>query len=85
MPELIPCQRHLFDLPADVAYLNCAYMSPLLKRAAEVGAEAIARKCQPWRVSAEDFRAFLEKYKSVRSELERWLRAHRPKAGDEPE
>ena len=44
MPELIPCQRHLFDLPDDVAYLNCAYMSPLLKRAAEVGAEAIARK-----------------------------------------
>ena len=50
MSDLIPCQRHLFDLPADVAYLNCAYMSPLLKRAAEVGAEAIARKCQPWRI-----------------------------------
>jgi hypothetical protein len=47
MSDLLPCQRHLFDLPADIAYLNCAYMSPLLKRAAEVGAEAIARKCQP--------------------------------------
>ena len=55
MPEPIPCQRHLFDLPDDVAYLNCAYMSPILKRAAEVGAEAIGRKLQPWRIRAEDF------------------------------
>ena len=55
MPAPIPCQRHLFDLPADVAYLNCAYMSPLLKRAAEVGAEAIARKCRPWRIRVDDF------------------------------
>jgi selenocysteine lyase/cysteine desulfurase len=52
---MIPCQRHLFDLPAEVAYLNCAYMSPLLKRAAAVGAEAIARKCRPWTISADDF------------------------------
>jgi hypothetical protein len=42
MPALIPSRRHLFDLPAGVAYLNCAYMSPLLKRAAQVGAAAIA-------------------------------------------
>jgi selenocysteine lyase/cysteine desulfurase len=55
MPELIPCQRHLFDLPDDVAYLNCAYMSPLLTRAAEVGADASARKLRPWRIQADDF------------------------------
>ena len=55
MPEPIPCQRHLFDLPEDVAYLNCAYMSPLLKRAAEIGAEAIGRKLRPWLIHAQDF------------------------------
>jgi selenocysteine lyase/cysteine desulfurase len=55
MPELITCQRHLFDLPADIAYLNCAYMSPLLKHAAEVGVEALGRKLRPWRIHAEDF------------------------------
>ena len=65
MPALIPCQRHLFDLPADIAYLNCAYMSPLLKRAAEVGASAIARKCQPWRISAEDFFAGSERARAL--------------------
>ena len=52
---MIPCQRHLFDLPADIAYLNCAYMSPILKRAALVGAEAIARKCRPWTILAQNF------------------------------
>ena len=69
MPGLIPSQRHLFDLPADVAYLNCAYMSPLLKRAAEVGADAIARKAQPWRISAEDFFTESERARALFAEL----------------
>jgi selenocysteine lyase/cysteine desulfurase len=69
MSPPIPCQRHLFDLPADVAYLNCAYMSPLLKRAAEVGAEAIARKCQPWRIRAEDFFSESERARALFAEL----------------
>jgi selenocysteine lyase/cysteine desulfurase len=51
----IPCQRHLFDLPDEVAYLNCAYMSPLLRRAVEAGAAAAARKARPWTISPADF------------------------------
>lgn len=27
---MIPSQRHLFAIPRDVAYLNCAYMGPLM-------------------------------------------------------
>jgi selenocysteine lyase/cysteine desulfurase len=69
MPDLIPCQRHLFDLPDDVAYLNCAYMSPLLKRAAEVGAEAIDRKLRPWRIHAEDFFTDSERARLLFAEL----------------
>ena len=69
MPAPIPCQRHLFDLPDDVAYLNCAYMSPLLKRAAEVGAEAIARKCRPWRIRADDFFTDSERARALFAEL----------------
>ena len=52
---MIPSQRHLFDLPDDVAYLNCAYMSPLLKHAVAAATEGIARKAQPWRIGADDF------------------------------
>jgi selenocysteine lyase/cysteine desulfurase len=62
---MIPCQRHLFDLSGDVAYLNCAYMSPLPRRAAEVGAAALARKCRPWTISPEDFFADSERARGL--------------------
>ena len=69
MSEPIPCQRHLFDLPEDVAYLNCAYMSPLLKRAAEIGAEAIGRKLRPWLIHAQDFFTDSERARALFAEL----------------
>lgn len=52
---LIPNQRHLFDLPRDVAYLNCAYMSPLLKAAQAAGEEGLRRKVRPWQITPADF------------------------------
>ena len=52
---MIPCQRHLFDIPDDVAYLNCAYMSPLMKPALEAGSAGLARKAHPWELTAEKF------------------------------
>lgn len=51
----LPCQRHLFDIPRDVAYLNCAYMSPLLRRVVEAGQGAVARKAHPWEITPADF------------------------------
>jgi selenocysteine lyase/cysteine desulfurase len=69
MPEPILCQRHLFDLPNEVAYLNCAYMSPLLKRAAAGGSQAIAHKCRPWQIRAEDFFTESERARALFAEL----------------
>ncbi|HKE92007.1 MAG TPA: aminotransferase class V-fold PLP-dependent enzyme [Gemmatimonadales bacterium] len=54
VPKL-PSQRHLFDIPEDVSYLNCAYMSPLLKRVTTAGQRAVARKAHPWDITAADF------------------------------
>jgi selenocysteine lyase/cysteine desulfurase len=54
-PALIPSQRALFDIPRDVAYLNCAYMSPLLREVRETGQRALARKSEPWTISPPDF------------------------------
>lgn len=51
----IPDQRHLFELPEDVAYLNCAYTAPLLKAAARAGREAIQAKQEPWKIRPEHF------------------------------
>lgn len=66
---MIPCQRHLFDLPDEVAYLNCAYMSPLLKRAVALGAAAIARKARPWTIAPDDFFADSETARARFAEL----------------
>ncbi len=51
----IPCQRHLFDIPDDVAYLNCAYMSPLMTAVRDAGHNGVDRKVQPWTLSPTDF------------------------------
>ena len=45
---MIPCQRHLFDIPAEVAYLNCAYLSPLPNAVREAGITGVRRKASPW-------------------------------------
>jgi selenocysteine lyase/cysteine desulfurase len=67
--SLIPSQRALFDIPDNVAYLNCAYMSPLLKSAAKAGEQAIAEKRQPWGTSSQDFFTQSEETRALFAEI----------------
>jgi selenocysteine lyase/cysteine desulfurase len=48
-------QRDLFEVPDDIAYLNCAYMSPQLRSVREIGESAVARKSRPWEIAPGDF------------------------------
>src|SRR6516165_10952138 len=48
-------QRHLFEIPDDVAFLNCAYISPLPKASLIAGDRGLRRKAQPWTIAAADF------------------------------
>ena len=52
---MIPCQRDRFAIPRDVAYLNCAYMSPLLDDVVDAGTAGLARKARPWEIEVDDF------------------------------
>jgi len=52
---LIANQRALFDIPDDVAYFDCAKMSPLLLGAAAAGERGLNRKRHPWNIGAEHF------------------------------
>lgn len=52
---MIPCQRHLFDIPRDVAYLNCAYMSPLMTDAVAAIDRGARMKATPWTLTIPDF------------------------------
>jgi selenocysteine lyase/cysteine desulfurase len=51
----IDCQRALFDIPRERAYLDCAKMSPLLRSALAAGQRGLARKAAPWEIEAPDF------------------------------
>jgi selenocysteine lyase/cysteine desulfurase len=51
----LPSQRHLFNIPHEVAYLNCAFMSPLPKVSIAAGEQGLQRKAQPWRIESRDF------------------------------
>lgn len=48
-------QRHLFNLPDDITYLNCSYMSPMLKSVADIGVRAIYDKDDPSSNRPESF------------------------------
>lgn len=48
-------QKHLFDLPPDIHYLNSAYMSPLMKSVYEAGVQGLQWKVNPSLIGSEDF------------------------------
>ncbi len=51
----LPSQRHLFDIPDDVTYLNCAYMSPLMHCVRDAGVRGLGQKCRPWEIHTKHF------------------------------
>lgn len=62
-------QKHLFSLPSDVHYLNCATMSPLLKSVEQAGMEGLLRKSQPYQITQDHFFDTLEVVKSEFAQL----------------
>jgi selenocysteine lyase/cysteine desulfurase len=52
---MLASQKHLFEIPDDIAYLNAAYMTPLMRPVVEAGVAGIATKVSPWRIHLEDF------------------------------
>jgi len=52
---MIDNQRALFDIPEEIAYLNCAYLSPLMHSVVEAGRRGLERKARPWEIGGDDF------------------------------
>ena len=48
-------QRHRFEMPDEVAYLNCGYMSPLPREVVAAGQRGLEAKARPWQLSPPDF------------------------------
>jgi selenocysteine lyase/cysteine desulfurase len=66
---MLPCQRDLFDIPSEVTYLNCAYMSPLMKTVLQAGGEGLARKAHPWELTSETFFTGSESFRATAARL----------------
>jgi selenocysteine lyase/cysteine desulfurase len=69
MPEVADDPRSAFHLPADVSYLNTAYMGPLPRTAVEAGWSALDRKARPWTIATEDFFVPAETYRGLIADL----------------
>ena len=52
---MIRCQRSLFSIPSDVAYLNTAYMSPLMNSVVNAINYGAKLKASPWDLTINDF------------------------------
>ncbi len=65
-------QRHLFNLPDDISYLNCSYMSPMLKSVAEIGVHAIYAKDDP---SSNKPESFFDNTSALRTEFAKLIDA----------
>jgi selenocysteine lyase/cysteine desulfurase len=66
---MIPCQRALFDIPDDIAYLNCAYMSPIPIATRDAGRGGVNAKVQPWRIHGADFFTDSERARGLFAQL----------------
>ncbi|WP_440999758.1 aminotransferase class V-fold PLP-dependent enzyme [Fodinibius sp. SL11] len=71
------CQKHLFSLPEDRHYINCSFLSPLLKSVEEAGIRGIKTKNRPWETTPHHF---FEDSNTLRSLFARLVSA--PNASD---
>lgn len=52
---ILPDQRHLFDIPSEVVYMNCGSVSPLPKQVQAAGITGLNKKTTPWQLQTEDW------------------------------
>ncbi len=63
------CQRAKFMLSRKVTYLNCAYMSPMMKKVEKAGMKGMKMKRKPYQVSADDFFHDTETLRSMYADI----------------
>jgi selenocysteine lyase/cysteine desulfurase len=66
---MLSCKYSKFSLPARVTYLNCAYMSPMLKAVEKAGITAVRAKRNPVEIKPEDFFSDSEKLRAEFAKL----------------
>jgi selenocysteine lyase/cysteine desulfurase len=70
---MLASQRHLFEMPRQICYLNSASYSPLPLRTLEAGRAAVERKGRPWTLEAGFANA---QHERTRAAAARLINAH---------
>jgi len=52
---MLEAQKHLFDLPEEVTYLNIAAQSPSFKSVTKAGIEGLTQKSLPYTITGDDY------------------------------
>jgi selenocysteine lyase/cysteine desulfurase len=66
---LIQNQRHLFEIPEGVTYLNCANMAPQLTSVTDAGLRAVRAKESPWNLTAPEWFSGAEMLRALAARL----------------
>jgi selenocysteine lyase/cysteine desulfurase len=66
---MLHSQRHLFGIPADRAYFNCASLAPLMLAAREAGRGALRARGEPWHTTIADWFDGAERRRSLFARL----------------
>ncbi len=72
---MLTSKRSQFTLPPQVTYLNCAYMSPLMKDVEKAGIQALRRKRNPVDIAPIDF---FNESEILREEYSKLINAKEP-------
>ena len=67
--SIIASQRHLFDIPEDIAYFNCAYYSPQLNESTNRLVAGAREKSHPWERTPADFFTDVEAIRTLGSSI----------------
>ncbi|MEQ8242131.1 aminotransferase class V-fold PLP-dependent enzyme [Fulvivirga sp.] len=73
---MLSCQKELFSLNGEATYINCAYMSPLLKSVEKAGVKGIEGKRNPISVTPDDF---FKNTELLRAEYSKLINSDDPK------
>ncbi|MBU0621520.1 MAG: aminotransferase class V-fold PLP-dependent enzyme [Gammaproteobacteria bacterium] len=67
--SLLPSQRHIFDIPDNIAYFNCAYNSPQLNESKQRLLAGVQSKSHPWERTAKNFFDDAETIRSLSAQI----------------
>src|SRR5690606_24854681 len=73
--DMLTCKHSKFSLPKNVSYLNCAYLSPMLKAVEKAGLRGVRLKRNPAEIDPDDFFSIVE---TLRAEFARLIGAQDP-------